>query len=111
MALGRMGKCSVRPVREVAFPFSARQHGETKLTIKQQFRYLERLRRLYDFTFPRLSPVVKFLIATACGWFVGFAAFLTLSRSGMVPMRAATISYPAAILTTAAFHLRYVRTQ
>ena len=88
-----------------------RRHGQSKLTVKQQFRYLEHLSRLYDFTFPRLSPVVKFLIATACGWFVGFALFLVLSRSGMVPMRAATLSYPAAVLTTAAFHLRYVRTQ
>src|SRR5256714_3831995 len=111
IGLELMCKCCVKRVREVPIHFSARQHGGSKLTIKQQFRYLEHLSRLYDFTFPRLSPVVKFLIATACGWFVGFAAFLTLSRSGMVPMRAATISYPAAILTTAAFHLRYVRTQ
>ena len=54
---------------------------------------------------------MKFVIATGCGWLLGFALFLTLSRSGMVPMRAATLSYPAAILATAVFHLRYVRTQ
>jgi hypothetical protein len=55
--------------------------------------------------------VVKFVIATACGWFAGLAAFLVLSRAGAGPARAAALSYPAAILTTAAFHLRYVRTQ
>ena len=111
IGLELMCKCRVRRLVEVPIHFAQRQHGRSKLTVTQQFRYLEHLSRLYDFTFPRLSPVVKFLIATACGWFVGFALFLVLSRTGMVPMRAATLSYPAAILTTAAFHLRYVRTQ
>ena len=111
IGLELMCKCRVRRVREIPIHFTARQHGRSKLTVTQQFRYLEHLSRLYDFTFPRLSPVVKFLIATACGWLVGFAAFLALSRTGMVPMRAATLSYPAAILATAVFHLRYVRTQ
>jgi dolichol-phosphate mannosyltransferase len=111
IGLELMCKCRVGAVREVPIEFKARAHGRSKLTVREQFRYLEHLSRLYDFTFPRLSPVVKFLIATACGWFVGFALFLVMSRGGMVPMRAATLAYPGAILTTAAFHLRYVRTQ
>lgn len=111
IGLELMCKCRAARVREVPIQFKARARGRSKLTVKQQFRYLEHLSRLYDFTFPRLSPMVKFLVATACGWFAGFAVFLVLSRSGMVPMRAATLSYPAAILATAAFHLRYVRTQ
>ena len=111
IGLELMCKCRVKRVREVPIQFAARQHGQSKLTVTQQFRYLEHLSRLYDFTFPRLSPVVKFLIATACGWFVGFAAFLVLLRTGRGPSAAATLSYPAAILTTATFHMRYVRTQ
>ena len=111
IGLELMCKCRVKRVREIPIQFGTRQHGHSKLTLTQQFRYLEHLSRLYDFTFPRLSPVVKFVIATACGWFVGFAAFLVLTRTGADPARAATLSYPAAILATAAFHLRYVRTQ
>jgi len=111
IGLELMCKCRVGRVKEIPIHFTARQHGQSKLTVAQQFRYLEHLSRLYDFTFPRLSPVVKFLIATACGWLTGLAVFLTLSRTGMVPMRAATLSYPAAILATAVFHLRYTRTQ
>ena len=111
IGLELMSKCRVRRVKEIPIHFTARQHGQSKLTVAQQFRYLEHLSRLYDFTFPRLSPVAKFLIATGCGWLLGFAVFLTLSRWGMVPMRAATLSYPAAVLATAVFHLRYVRTQ
>ena len=111
IGLELMCKCRVGRVKEIPIHFTARQHGRSKLTLREQFRYLEHLSRLYDFTFPRLSPVVKFLIATGCGWLLGFALFLTLSRTGMVPMRAATLSYPAAILATAVFHFRYVRTQ
>ena len=36
--------------------FDTRAHGASKLSLKQQFRYLEHLSRLYDFSFPRLSP-------------------------------------------------------
>jgi dolichol-phosphate mannosyltransferase len=111
IGLELMCKCRVGRVKEIPIHFTARRHGRSKLTVAQQFKYLEHLSRLYDFTFPRLSPVVKFLIAAACGWLLGFAVFLSLSRLGMVPMRAATLSYPAAILATAVFHLRYTRTQ
>jgi putative flippase GtrA len=95
----------------VPIHFGARARGRSKLTVAQQFKYLEHLSRLYDFTFPRLSPAVKFAVATAVGWCAGLAPFLALSHRGMVPMRAATLSYPAAVLATAVFHLRYVRTQ
>jgi dolichol-phosphate mannosyltransferase len=111
IGLELMCKCRVGRVKEVPIHFTTRQHGHSKLTLAQQFRYLEHLSRLYDFTFPRLSPVVKFLIATACGWLTGLAVFLVLSRTGMAPTRAATLSYPAAILTTAVFQLRYTRAQ
>jgi dolichol-phosphate mannosyltransferase len=111
IALELMCKCRVRRVREVPIHFGARAAGHSKLTVAQQFKYLEHLSRLYDFTFPRLSPAVKFVVATAVAGLTGLALFLALSRTGMVPMPAATLSYPAALLATAVFHLRYVRTQ
>ena len=111
IGLELMCKCRVERVTEVPIHFKARARGQSKLTLAQQFRYLEHLSRLYDFTFPRLSPVVKFLIATGCGWLVGLAIFLLLRSVGSSAPASAAISYPAAILATAAFHLRYVRTQ
>jgi dolichol-phosphate mannosyltransferase len=111
IGLELMCKCRARRVAEVPIHFGARSRGRSKLTVAQQFKYLEHLSRLYDFTFPRLSPTVKFVVATAAAWLTGLSLFLTLSRGGMVPMPAATLSYPAAVLATAVFHLRYVRTQ
>jgi dolichol-phosphate mannosyltransferase len=111
IGLELMCKCRVKHVREVPIHFKARARGQSKLTMTQQFRYLEHLSRLYDFTYPRLSPVVKFVIATGCGWFAGLALFLLMVRTGTPAPRASALSYPAAILVTAVFHLRYVRTQ
>jgi dolichol-phosphate mannosyltransferase len=111
IGLELMCKCRARRVREVPIHFGARAAGRSKLTPAQQFKYLEHLSRLYDFTFPRLSPAVKFVVATGVAWLSGLGLFLALSRTGVVPMPAATLSYPAALLATAVFHLRYVRTQ
>lgn len=111
IGLELMCKCRVREVREIPIHFAERVRGESKLTIEQQFRYLEHLSRLYDFTFPRASPVVKFLIVLAVSWVVGLIFFLGLLETGMRPVWAAGLAYVVAIVITALFHLRYVRTQ
>ena len=111
IALELMCKCRVKDVREVPIHFAERVAGESKLSLKQQFRYLEHLSRLYDFTFPRLSPMVKFVIATAVAWVLGMALFVSLMHAGLAGSAAVTIAYFAAIVATAIFHARYVRTQ
>ena len=111
IGLELMCKGRVRDVREVPIDFAARQHGQSKLTLKQQFRYLEHLSRLYDYTYPRLSPILKFMIATLCGWFVALAAFLLLADRGAGAAAATVVTYPLVVLVVAVFHLRYVRTQ
>jgi dolichol-phosphate mannosyltransferase len=104
-------KCRVRRVAEIPIHFGERAGGESKLTVKQQFKYLEHLSRLYDFCFPRGSAVVKFLVATTCAWLSGLSVYLGMLGLGVKPMLAAALSYPAAILAIAVFHVRYVRTQ
>jgi glycosyltransferase involved in cell wall biosynthesis len=109
-------KCGIARPREIAIHFADRNAGVSKLSVKQQFKYLEHLSRLYDFFFPRIAPVIKFIIATASAWLVGFAVYLlalgkTRSDGEIAPPPAVAIAYAAAIITTAAFHLRYTRTQ
>ena len=113
IALELMCKSRVASVREVPIHFAERTRGESKLTLKEQFRYLEHLSRLYDFTFPRISPVVKFLIATVCGWAAGATAYLLVLRHALAPRGAAAVilAYPFVVLVVAVFHARYVRTQ
>ncbi len=111
IALELMCKTRARDVREIPIHFSARQRGQSKMTLKQQFRYLEHLSRLYDYTFPRFSPMLKFLIATLSGWFAALAGFLLLRDLHSGQASSVVLSYPLAILIVAVFHLRYIRTQ
>src|SRR3712207_5597254 len=107
IGLELMCKCRVGSVREVPIHFDTRAHGASKLTLTQQFKYLEHLSRLYDFCYPRLSPVVKFLVATACGWLVGLGVYQVALWLGAWPGVAPPLAYLGAIATTAVFHLRY----
>ena len=111
IGLELMCKCQVNSVREVPIQFGARAHGQSKLTLKEQYRYLAHLSRLYDYHFPRASPIVKFLIVIACSWLPAAALYLLLKTGGMSLMQSALGSYPLAILVTSAFHYRYARTQ
>jgi dolichol-phosphate mannosyltransferase len=111
IALELMCKCRVKHVREVPIHFGVRTHGESKLSLAQQFRYLEHLSRLYDFTFPRASPMAKFAITTVVGFIVGLATYLLAGDVGQGQVRSTGLGYLASIGVTAVFHARYVRTQ
>jgi dolichol-phosphate mannosyltransferase len=111
IALELMCKCKVARVQEVPIHFGLRTKGESKLTLKQQFRYLEHLSRLYDFTYPRASPILKFLIAVVTGFLFGSSIFFALAASGVNPVGTIIGGYLAAIAVTVFFHIRYVRTQ
>ncbi len=55
--------------------------------------------------------MVKFLIATGAGWLVALGVYLPLIRAGRGFVEAVSLAYLPAILATAIFHVRYVRTQ
>jgi dolichol-phosphate mannosyltransferase len=113
IALELMCKSRVENVKEIPIHFAERTRGESKLTLKEQFRYLEHLSRLYDFTFPRASPISKFSIATISGWIAGILAYALLIRFIAHPRSAGAviISYAFVIAVVAVFHARYVHTQ
>ncbi|MGO8699536.1 MAG: glycosyltransferase [Limisphaerales bacterium] len=111
IALELMCKARVsRPV-EIPIHFGMRAKGESKLSLKQQFRYLEHLSRLYDFKFPRASPVIKFLIATGLGWAAGLGAYFMLVRWQFGTVVALAFAYAPALVVAALFQARYVKTQ
>ncbi len=111
IALELMCKCRVNRVQEVPIHFGLRTRGESKLNFKQQFRYLEHLSRLYDFTFPHASPILKFLITVMAGYAIGICIFISLDQPGHRRTISILIAYLACIAMTAVFHIRYVRTQ
>ncbi|MDB5327708.1 MAG: arnC 3, partial [Phycisphaerales bacterium] len=111
IALELLCKARVKRVREVPIRFGQRTAGESKLSFKEQFRYLEHLSRLYDFSYPRLVPIAKFAFVTILSWLVSVAYFWMLRAAGWTVASAIIFSYGCVVFTTAIFHARYVRTQ
>jgi dolichol-phosphate mannosyltransferase len=72
IALELMVKCRCQRVAEVPIHFTDRRRGQSKLTFAEQLRYVEHLSRLYDFKFPHIVPVIKFLIVTFLGLLGGY---------------------------------------
>jgi dolichol-phosphate mannosyltransferase len=111
IALELICKARVPHVKEVPILFGLREKGESKMNLKQQFKYLEHLSRLYDFTFPRLVPIAKFGIVLALGWLIGLAVFWNMESNGISWPASAMGAYAANLLMTMVFHVRYIRTQ
>ena len=111
IALELLCKCRVKTIREVPIHFGKRVAGESKLSFKEQFRYLEHLSRLYDFSFPRLVPLLKFLIVMALSWIIAGLVFKIAMVAGTPVWLGVAIAYFGVIGVTAVFHSRYVRTQ
>ncbi|HWE04846.1 MAG TPA: polyprenol monophosphomannose synthase [Tepidisphaeraceae bacterium] len=111
VGLELMCKCRAQRVREIPIHFSTRTHGQSKLTAAQRFKYLEHLSRLYDFYFPRGSPMLKFMVVVACGWLAAFGAYMALMAHGVNWVAGPSLAYGLTIAATAVFHFRYVRTQ
>ena len=99
-----MCKCRVSG-SEVPIHFARARPAQSKLTLKQQFKYLEHLSRLYDFTFPRCLADGE-VPDRAGGEPAGGAALLALRAAGAGPIAACTLGYAAGLLLTALFHLR-----
>jgi dolichol-phosphate mannosyltransferase len=111
IGLELMCKCRIERPVEIPIHFSLRQSGRSKLSLREQFRYLEHLSRLYDYRFPRAAPCAKFLVTLGLGWLVAWAAlFSGFQRSLSLPS-ACSVAYVGVLVVTALFHARYVRAQ
>ncbi len=112
IALELMVKCRVGKIVEVPIVFRNRLHGESKLSLKEQFRYLEHLSRLYDYKFPKASPRIKFLIAACCSAAACIGIYVLSSAvGGLAFLPALAVGLIAMIVVTLLFFIRYVRTQ
>jgi dolichol-phosphate mannosyltransferase len=69
-------------------------HGESKLTWKEQVRYLRHLRRLYQFRFPFLAEFTQFGIVGGSGFAVDVALYLGLQAlTGMGHFAARALAF------------------
>jgi len=77
-------KCGCRNVAEVPIHFANRAAGESKLSLKEQLRYIKHLRRLFVFRYPNWSYIIQFAFVGAMGTGVNLGV-LTLLLAGGAP--------------------------
>ena len=83
---------------EVPIHFADRVHGESKLSWKEQVRYLRHLRRLYQHRFPFLSEFLQFGLVGGTGFIVDIALYLGLQwLTGMGHVLARALSFWGAV--------------
>lgn len=76
-------KCGFENVAEVPIHFADRVHGESKLTLKEQLKYLQHIRRLYIHEFGNAMHFLQFLVVGASGVVVNLLVLFLLLLIGM----------------------------
>lgn len=88
VALELIVKCDIENVAEVPIHFANRIHGDSKLTFREQLKYIQHLRRLYLYKFANAMHLLQFLIVGASGVVVNMLVLTLLMAAGL-PARAA----------------------
>ena len=76
-------KCRCSRIAEVPIAFADRVHGESKLSLREQLRYLRHLRRLFMYRYGTSSEVMQFIVVGASGVLVNLGVVTGLLRAGL----------------------------
>lgn len=76
-------KCGFDNVAEVPIHFTDRLYGESKLTFKEQLKYIQHLRRLYLHKFENAMHLAQFFVVGGSGVFVNLAVLSLLLSLGV----------------------------
>lgn len=83
IALELIVKCGFTNVAEVPIAFADRRFGESKLTFREQLKYLQHIRRLYLYRFSNAMYLAQFLVVGASGVVVNLAVLTLLQLLGL----------------------------
>lgn len=80
IGLELMVKCDCKNVAEIPITFRDRLHGESKLTLREQWNYLRHLKRLYEYRLGVLARPLQFLMVGSSGMVIDLVCFTLLGR-------------------------------
>lgn len=83
IALELIVKCHFDNVAEVPIHFTDRVHGESKLSLREQLKYIKHVRRLYIHKFANAMYFLQFLVVGASGVVVNLAVLSLLLWMGL----------------------------
>lgn len=73
-------KCRCRNIVEVPIHFKDRTQGTSKLSFKEQIRYLKHLKRLFEFKYSNYAYFAQFAVVGCSGVIVNLVALFLLSK-------------------------------
>jgi dolichol-phosphate mannosyltransferase len=76
-------KCRCTRISEVPIEFTDRVHGESKLSMREQMRYIQHIRRLFLYKYGAWSEVAQFVVVGASGALVNVLAVTALLHAGL----------------------------
>jgi len=82
IALELIVKCDLNNVGEIPIHFTDRVRGDSKLTLKEQLKYIQHIRRLYLHRFANAMYLLQFLVVGASGVVVNLAVLTALQLLG-----------------------------
>lgn len=82
IALELIVKCGFDNVGEIPIHFTDRMLGKSKLTLKEQLKYIQHIRRLYLHRFANAMYLLQFLVVGASGVVVNLSILTILSTLG-----------------------------
>ena len=100
-------KCACRHVAEVPIHFANRVAGESKLSFKEQLRYVQHLRRLLVFRYPNWSYVLQFGFVGAVGTGVNLGVLTLMVAMGIASMFAIAGGIAVSLFTNFLLNRRF----
>jgi dolichol-phosphate mannosyltransferase len=100
-------KCGCTNPFEVPIHFTDRQLGESKLTFKEQLRYLQHVRRLYVYRFALWSELVQFVLVGATGLGVNLALLTLFLMLGMSMRVSVSLAIALSMVWNFVFNRRF----
>jgi dolichol-phosphate mannosyltransferase len=76
-------KCRCSRISEVPIAFTDRIHGESKLSLREQLRYIQHIRRLFLYKYGAWTEVAQFIVVGASGALVNLLAVTALLHAGL----------------------------
>jgi len=83
IGLELMVKCGCESIAEIPIHFTDRRLGVSKLTLKEQLKYIQHLRRLAIYRYPGWSNLLQFAVVGASGTVVNLAVLTALVAFGI----------------------------
>jgi dolichol-phosphate mannosyltransferase len=100
-------KCRCTRISEVPIAFADRIHGESKLSFREQLRYIQHIRRLFLYKYAAWSEVLQFIVVGTSGALVNLLAVTALLHAGLTPDVSIAGAIAASICTNFLLNRRF----